>query len=114
MSARELLDKTREAFVDSDSATTRAIVYTRNSDLLEIPLNSFVSGIEFNQDDDDKKTVNRISCRTLILEQEPSKLDTVTYNGIIYKVRTWDNVGNVYTVEAENAKRNKIASSKFK
>jgi len=114
MSARDLLDKTRAKFVDASTAPTRAIVYTRNRDLLDIPLNSFVSGIEFNQDDEDSKKVNRITCRTLILDEEPTPLDTITYDGKIYKVRNWDKSGNAYTVEAENAKRNKVSSRKFK
>ena len=114
MSVRDLIDSTRTAFVNSDNAPTRAIVYTRNSDSLAIPLNAYVSGIEFNQDEKDDKKVNRISCRTLILEQEPTYLDIITYEGKTYKVRSWDKIGNVYTVEAENAKRNKVSPRKFK
>jgi len=114
MRVRDLIDSTRESFVNSDNAPTRAIVYTRNSDSLAIPLNAFVSNIEFNQDDKDDKKVNRISCRTLILEQEPTYLDTISYDGKVYKVRQWDKIGNAYSVEAENAKRNKVSSRKFK
>jgi len=114
MSVRDLIDSTRASFVASTSAPTRAIIYKRNRDSLEIPLNSFVSGVEFNQEEKDDKKVNRISCRTLILEEEPTYLDTLTYDGKIYKVRKWDKTGSAYTVEAENAKRNKVSSRNFK
>ena len=113
MDVRDLIDKTRASFVDSSNAPTRAIVYTRSSDDLEIPLNAFVSGVEFNQDDKDDKKANRISCRTLILEQEPTKTDKITINAIVYYVRMWDKTGNAYTVEADN-KRNKVSARKFK
>jgi len=114
MSVRDLIDEVREAFVNSEDAPTRAVVYIRNSDLVETSLNAFVNGIEFNQEEKDDKKVNRISFRGLILEQEPTYLDTVTYNSKVYKVRTWDKIGNTYSVEAENAKRNKVTSRKFK
>lgn len=113
MTARDLIDKTRASFVDSTSAPTRAIVYTRSSDDLEISLNAFVSGVEFNQDDKDGKTANRISCRTLILDEEPTKTDKITIDGTVYNVRMWDKAGNAYTVEADT-KRNKVTSRKFK
>ena len=113
MVARDLIDKTRANFVNSASSPTRAVVYIRASDSLDIPLNAYVSGTEFNQDDRDGKKVNKISCRTLILEQEPTKLDTITYDSIVYNVVMWDKAGNSYTVEAENKKRNKVTTRKF-
>ena len=114
MSVRDLIDKTQKNFVNSTSAPTRAVVYTRNSDSLVIPLNAFVDEVEFNQDDKDSKRVNRISFRGLILTQEPTFLDTITYDGKIYKVRRWTKVGDIYSVEAENAKQNKMATRSFK
>jgi len=114
MSVRDLIDSTREAFVVSTDAPTRAIVYKRSSDDTEIPLNSFVSGNDFNQDMSDDKKVNTITCRGLVLEQEPTKTDTILYNGKTYTVREWDKSGSVYSVMAENSKRNKVTSRSFK
>jgi len=114
MNARDLMDQTRLAFVDADTSPTRAIVYTRSSDSSEIPLNSFVSSGQFNQDEADDKKVNIITCAGLILEQEPTAQDTITSDGKIYKVREWSKSGNTYMVQAENAKRNKVSSRTFK
>ena len=114
MNARELIDATKLQFVNADTSPTRAIVYTRSGDVTEIPLNAFVSGNEFNQDETDDKKVNKITFRGLILEQEPTKTDTILYDGKTYTVRMWDKSGALYNVIAENAKRNKVSSRKFK
>jgi len=113
MSARDIIDSTRKAFVNSKSAPTRAIVYKRSSDDSEISLNSFVSNVEFNQDGDDDKKVNRISCKALILEEKPTRTDQIIYNGETYNVRLWDKMGDTYNIEAD-IKRNKVSSRKFK
>ena len=114
MSVRDLIDTTRKNFVKSTDAPTRAIVYKRDSDDKEISLNAFVSGIEFNQDGKDDKKVTKISCRSLVLEQAPTYLDEITYNGMTYNVRQWDmSGGNAYTIIADT-KRNKVSSRKFK
>lgn len=114
MDARDLMDQARSTFVNANTSPTRAIVYKRKSDDLEIPLNSFVSSGQFNQDETDDKKVNRITCAGLILEEEPTAQDTLTFDGKIYNVREWSKSGNTYMVEAENAKRNKVSSRSFK
>jgi len=115
MSVRELIDASSTWFVDSGTAPTRAIVYTHISDALDIPLNSFVSGDDLNQDLSDDKKVNKITC-TVFLEEEPTKLDKILYNGKTYTVRMWTSLGTIgkYSVQAENAKRNKVTSRSFK
>jgi len=114
MNARDLMDQTRATFVNADTSPTRAIIYTRVSDSLEIPLNSFVSSGQFNQNEADDKKVNSITCAGLILEQEPTAQDTIISDGKIYIVREWRKSGNTYMVQAENAKRNKVSSRSFK
>jgi hypothetical protein len=113
MNARDLLDQTREAFVNANTSPSRAIVYKRKSDSTEIPLNSFVSSGQFNQDEADDKKVNSITCAGLILEEEPTPQDTITSDGKIYNVRQWSKSGNTYMVEA-TTKRNKVSSRSFK
>jgi len=101
MNTRDLIDRTRASYVNSSSAPIRAIVYVRSSDDLEISLNSFVKDVEFNQDEKGAGKASRISCRALILEKKPTKLDTIVYDGETYKVKTWRKRGNSYVVEAD-------------
>lgn len=113
MSARDLMDSYRTGFPNRSTSPSRAIVYTRSSDDAAIPLNAFVSGVDFNQDDKDDQKANRISCSGLNLEQEPTKTDAVAYAGKTYYVRSWSEGGSPYTVQADE-KRNKVTTRTFK
>ena len=104
----------KEWMMNPDTAPTRSIVYTRNSDLLEIPLEAFVTGEELNKDLPDDQKVNAVTFSGLILVQEPTKLDKILFSGRTYAVREWRLLGELYTVVAENNKRNKVSTRKFK
>lgn len=113
MRGRDLLDTTRAKWMQSDEVPSRSIVYTRSSDTLAIPLEALVSGNEFNQDGKDDKKFIGVTFRSLILEREPTKTDTISYNGRTYHVREWDKNGNGYSVVADSEKRNKVSSRDF-
>jgi len=108
MSARELIDKTRLFFVKSSHATTRDVTYVRASDNTATPLPSFISGVDFHQYEDYDKKADSIICRSLTLEQEPAHLDKIIVDGKSYKVRSWERLGQLYTVHAEHNKRNAV------
>ena len=96
-----------------DTAPSRSIVYHRHSDGLSIPLEVFVTGEDLNKDLPEDQTTNYVVCSGLILDQEPTKLDYFTLSGRAYTVRRWGKIGELYSVRAENAKRNKVTGRKF-
>jgi len=109
---RDLLRK--EWMQNVDTAPTRSIVYTRHIDNVDVPLEAFVTGEELNKDLPDDQKVNAVTFSGLILVQEPTKLDKILFSGRTYAVREWKLLGELYTVVAENNKRNKVTSRKFK
>jgi hypothetical protein len=89
-------------------------MYVHTPTGLSVPLNAFISGEEFNKDLADEKKGNTTTFSGLNLSQEPTKLDTIIYSGRTYAVREWQRLGLLYTVLAENDKRNRATSRKFK
>jgi hypothetical protein len=115
MTAREYRDSLRETYVQNeDLSPNRPIVYTRNVDDIPLTKTALVANSEFNMDTDSDKKSNTISFYGLVLDFTPSKFDKITYNSIVYKVREWVQVGNVFSFSAENEKRNKVTSRSFK
>ena len=98
MNARDLMDATRESWVSDDAISpTRSIVYKRTSDDVEVTINSFVGGGNFNKEE--KDTIeNYESFSALNLTQKPQINDTVTYNGDVFKVKRYAKLGSLYTV----------------
>lgn len=103
MNARDLIDKTREANVDSNSAPTRVITYIRSSDDTSIPLNSFVGGGEFTKEEKEKIGDYQFF-RALKLEQVPQtglNGDKVVHDGVTYNVRRCTKLGSLRGVYGE-------------
>lgn len=113
MSLRDYRDGLRETWVASDTAPTRSIQYIPSSTQIALPLEALVSGVDFNKDLTDDKKVNSTTFSGLKLTSEPTRTDIIQFNGLSFTVREWKLVGTLYTVLAENAKRNKVTSRKF-
>lgn len=113
MSLRDYRDGLREQWVASDTAPTRSIQYVPSGTQIAIPLEALVSGVDFNKDLPDDKKVNSTSFSGLKLEVEPTRTDIIQFSGLNFTVREWKIVGTLYTVLAENSKRNKVTSRKF-
>ena len=115
MGMREYRDGLRETWLSNkELAPTRTIVYTRSSDDTSSTLESTVTGAEFNQDLADDKKVNRVTFGSLLLEEEPTRTDTILSDGKTFIVREWEKFGTLYKVSAESNKRNKVSSRTFK
>ncbi len=97
MNARDLLDQTRETFVNANTSPTRSIVYTRTSDDVAIPLNSFVGGGLFNKKEKEKLEDYQ-AFSGLKLDNKPQVNDTVTYDGELFKVQRYIKLGTLWTV----------------
>lgn len=98
MAARDLMDSTRSSWVDSDSAPTREVMYTRTSDDFAYPpLNSFVGGGKFNEEEKDKLEEHQ-SFGGLKLTEKPQVNDTVLYDGELFKVQRYMKFGELYQV----------------
>jgi len=113
MSLRDYRDGLREKWVTSDTAPTRSIVYIPSVTQTAIPLEALVSGVDFNKDLSDDKKVNSTTFGGLKLLVEPTRTDIIQFGGLSFTVREWKLVGTLYTVLAENGKRNKVTSRKF-
>jgi len=100
---RDFIDEIRDDFVDSATAPTRAIVYHRSRDNLDIPLNSYVGAGVFSKIE--KETLEDFeSFGGLKLDERPKsgiEGDTITYDGIVFKVRRVSKLGQLYTVIGE-------------
>ena len=103
MNARELIDEKRATFVNADTAPTRSIVYTRESDDQTLTLNSFVGGGNFNTDEKDKLE-DWTAFGGLSLEQDPQVNDKVTYDGRTFKVQRYTKFGDLWTVYARKSR----------
>lgn len=103
MAARDILDKTRGNFVDLSTAPTRSIVYTVTFTGVDIPLNAFVGAGQFNKEEREKLSdVQMFSA--LKLPTPPNtdvNGDTITYDGVIYKVKRYTKQGQLYNVVGE-------------
>ena len=106
MNARDLIDEVRAEFVaDATISPTRSIVYTRVSDSNVTTLNSYIGVGQFSKSE--RETIGRFeSFGGLDLIVTPEVLDTVTYNGIAWKVVRWTKLGQLYTVYGENKRHN--------
>lgn len=113
MGMRAYRDGLREQWVASDVAPTRDIQYIPSSTQIAIPLTALVSGVEFNKDLTDDKKVNSTTFSGLKLLVEPTRTDIIQFGGLSFTVREWKLTGTLYSVMAENAKRNKVTSRKF-
>ncbi len=113
MNAMDLLNQTQSAYVNSDYGTAESITYNHKLSLASEDIKSFISGSDFNDKDRDK-THNEVTFHNLILSEEPTKLDTILYNSITWKVREWTYSQSMYIVIAENAKRNTVSKREFK
>lgn len=114
LTPREYRDRQRENWVSNPAiAPTRSIKYTPSGTLVEASLEALVSKGEFNADLPEDKKVNTAVFAGLKLLTEPTRTDKVEWDGKFYTVREWKLVGTLYTVYAENAKRNKVTSRKF-
>jgi len=98
MKVRDMIDRNRLAWMNSDDAPTREIIYTRSDDDFEYPpLNSFVGGGQFNKDEKDKLEDHQ-SFSGLELPIKPKVNDTVLYDGVTYKVQRYVKLGTLYSV----------------
>lgn len=113
MSLRDYRDGLREAWVASDTAPNRSIQYIPSSTQIALSLEAFVSGVDFNKDLSDDKKVNATTFSGLKLTLEPTRTDIIQFGGLSFTVRDWKLAGTLYTVYAENAKRNKVSSRTF-
>lgn len=114
MALRAYRDGLRAAWMQNvETAPTRSIVYVRASDSSMIALEAFVTGEELNKDLPDDKKVNVTTFNGLILQEEPTKFDIIQFSGKEYTVREWKLLGTLYSVVAENGKRNRVSKRKF-
>jgi hypothetical protein len=112
---REYRDSLRVAYVqNSEHSPNRAIVYARDIDDIPLDKTALVANSEFNTDTDKEKKSNTITFSGVVLDFIPTKLDKITYDGVVYKIREWVKVGNIYSFFGENEKRNKVTSRSFK
>lgn len=108
-------DEQRERITTNASLfATRQISYTSSVVGLPISLEALISENDFNKDLPEDKKTNTLNCRNLKLASEPTKTDTILYDGKTYIVREFTKIGTMYNVVAENAKRNKVTSRNFK
>jgi len=107
MNISAYLDGIRNSYINSDNSPTREIVYIPASSGDEIIKQAFIYGID-NNTEDDENIVNTITVKGLYLDEKPTKLDKVKYDGVEYSVRTWFKSGETYSVTADN-RNNKIA-----
>jgi len=115
MPLRTYRDNLRAAWMcNTDTAPTRSIIYIRQSDAQSFNLEAFVTGEELNKAIAEDKTVNTVIFSGLILEAEPTKLDTIQFSGRSYRVSEWKLLGELYSVIAENDKRNPVTTRRFK
>lgn len=106
MDARDLMDEVRRAFVDANTSPTRSITYTRSRDSLDIPLNSFVGGGQFNKEEKDTLDDYQ-SFSGLKLDEIPntnSDGDTILYDGVTFRVKRYAKLGSLYTVYAKKTR----------
>lgn len=113
MGLRDYRDGLREAWVTSDTAPTRSIVYIPSATQTATPLKALVSGVDFNKDLTDDKKVNSTTFSGLKLLVEPTRTDIIQFGGLSFTVREWKLVGTLFTVLAENGKRSKVTSRSF-
>lgn len=114
MGFREYRDGLREQWVaNSAVCPNRSISYIPSSTQVALPLEALVSAVDFNKDLPDDKKVNATVFSGLKLTIEPTRTDIIIYNDKTFTVREWKLVGTLYSVMAENAKRNKVTSRKF-
>lgn len=106
MNVRDLLDQTRNTFVaDSSISPSRAVTYTRFSDDVVVTRNAFVGNGFFSKEE--QETLGRYqSFGGLSLTTPPAPKDTVSYDGISWRVLRYTKLGTLYTVYCENKRHN--------
>ena len=106
MNISSYLDGIRQAYIDSDNSPTREIIYIPSSSGDELTKQAFIYSIN-NNTEDNENIVNNITIKGLYLDEKPTKLDKIKYDGAEYSVRTWFKSGETYSVTADN-RNNKI------
>ena len=115
MGAMDLLIEAQTLFVtDADMGTSELISYTHKSGLVIPELRCFVGDTEFHKRDKDDATKNQTSFSSLVLSEDPTNQDTITYDGKIYKVRSWEKSMDLFIIHTDNNKRKSTSSRNFK
>lgn len=112
MNAFDLLQQTQKDFVNSDDSVSESIVYN-HSDLTVSQIKAFPEFGEFEVKEKND-TSNECIFHNVILPKTPTKLDTITYNGLSWKVRHWKYQGGLYIIYTDNAKRARMTQKEGK
>lgn len=114
MSGIGLLKKTQKAFVQNQNlGVSEPIVYTHKESLLVENVFAFVESANYNSSNKEKKQ-NDIIFSNVILQEDPIKLDTISYDNKIWNVREWYKSLDMYVIICDNQKRNKVSDRVFK
>ncbi|MEA2091049.1 MAG: hypothetical protein U9O83_01635 [Campylobacterota bacterium] len=110
----DLLKSSQKSFVSDDTlGVSESIVYTHKTSTLVETVNAFVDSSDYNSEDKDK-TLNQIAFANVILDEAPSKLDSILYDGIVWNVREFTKSAGMWYIKADNAKRNTVSKRSFK
>ena len=113
MALADLLEKTQKNYVSNQKlGTSKSITYNHKESTLVETTFAFVDTGDYNSKDKEK-TANEIKFSNVALTEEPSKLDSITYDGLTWNVREWSKDLGMYIIMCDNQKRNKVSSRSF-
>ena len=112
MNAKDLLYQSQKEFVSSEYGLGESIVYTHNDGTTET-VNAFVDASSYHNQEK-LETHNASVFYNVILKKKPTIVDTITFNGLIWKVRDWELQGNLYIIYADNEKRNRTETRRVR
>lgn len=124
MNLSDLLAETQANFVgDPEMSVSESIYYTHSIQGELGGIFAFPEMGDYNAKEKEK-TLNEIKFSNVILKtldndenpiyHEPTKNDTIIYDNKVWSVRWWQKSSNMYTIIADNKKRNKVSSRSFK
>jgi hypothetical protein len=109
MSVIDLLKRDQKKFVESDRlGVGESIIYNHNSGLVENNIRAFVGSEEYNKTEKDDKRKDMATFSNVILQEEPTKLDIIEYDGFEWSVRDWTKAYGFYLIKTDKNKRNKV------
>ena len=109
----ELHLSSQKKFVSSPSLSlSEPIDYTHVSGRVVKGLRVFADETDFNDSTREKGVQNTLSIFNVVLDEEPTNHDTISYLGKIFTVKEWAFSDGMWMIQSINSKRHAITHRK--